>query len=402
MEKATQKMSFLVLAGILSTYMVQTLANSVSPAMSALIAYYHNQPQTNVILIQTIPMFISIFANFLTFPIIKCLKYRETLILSVLCLIVGGIAPAFFPDNFSMVLVMRIIHGFGFGVAYPLSAAYVMALIPCDQVGKVMGWGVSVSSIVGIAFALVTGILAASYVHNIWWLNTILIVVLIFAFVIPEPKAIEVPEGEGKKNVKTKLPGKVYFWVIGNGVFMLFLYAFYIYISMIITSGGMGNSAQAGMIVTICSIAGIVAGVAFGKLYSAIKGRILGLGMLLTSVMFIAGAFSSNFLVVLACAFIGGFGSVITVVTLYTGAGIDSPPTLVSLTTGAMAAAGNLGGFASSYFSTLLASVFEQLNNFRFPFYLSMLFFLIFGAIFFIKSKKIGFQSNTGVEEVRI
>lgn len=380
------------LSAVLSVYIIQAALGGINPAIASFAAAYPNISLTTIMLLATLPMLTSIPANLALGSILKVLKYKGTLLLGLIIFLVSGVAPYFFQENFTAILVWRAINGIGFGIIFPMGPTMVSAYIETSKRASVLGYGTGLVNIMGLVFQSVGGILAAGFVHNVWFINLILCITLLFAIFLPKPLQLEETSSATSEahTEKASIPGST--WILMALLFLqtLFIYPQFLYTSSVVQAAGVGDAAVAGYIMTTFSIGGIIAGSIFGKLFQAMGSRTLVFGSALLAVDLALMATATSLPLFFVANVIGGIGYASFLITIFTGISINTAPTAVPTAMGINSAGMAIAGFSSSFVAVFIANLFGQAANLRFPFFVAMVFFALCAVVALMKPPKIG------------
>lgn len=369
-----KKNLFLKIA-ILSVYFVQMGAGAVNPAVASIAKSFPGIPLTTILLVTTLSIVASVPATIISGRIAGSkVKYKTLLVLGMILFTLGGIGPYFTQSSFTMILAFRIVFGIGVGIVIPLGAALIIAFFDGDERNELMGLGGVASNVGGILFQLLGGFAASvswGYSFLVHGLGIITLVLILF---LPEPEKTQ------EKQSKAKIPGFVYFYAIGIFVVMVLIFPLLVTMSSVIETGGMGNAADSGMVLTMYTIGGMLAGFVFAKLFDILKQNTITVTLFLIAIAMACIAFGNTIVFMYMGATLGGIGIGIITPTIFILLGNKLPSAQVAIASGLIMGFMNVGGFLSAYVYEMLAIVFGQVGNLKFPFYFATGCFAI-GAI---------------------
>ena len=174
---------------------------TVSPAMAKLAAQF---PSNNYALISTLPTLFIVPTTLWAGAVAgKKIRYRTISLVGILLFLIGGIAPFFLTESFTVLLVCRAVFGIGVGLRASLGNALVMQYYTGKEQADMLGYGNLISNFGGVLLQMVAGSLA-EYGWNYTFLAHLLglfsLLLLVFQ---PEPEescctptvTAEVPNG---------------------------------------------------------------------------------------------------------------------------------------------------------------------------------------------------------------
>ena len=174
---------------------------TVSPAMAKLAAQF---PSNNYALISTLPTLFIVPTTLWAGAVAgKKIRYRTISLVGILLFLIGGIAPFFLTESFTVLLICRAVFGIGVGLRASLGNALVMQYYTGKEQADMLGYGNLISNFGGVLLQMVAGSLA-EYGWNYTFLAHLLglfsLLLLVFQ---PEPEesccaptvTAEVPNG---------------------------------------------------------------------------------------------------------------------------------------------------------------------------------------------------------------
>jgi MFS family permease len=253
-------------------------------------------------------------------------------------------------DNMLYMVTMRLLGG----LAYGASGTVIMGLIAelfADESERsfMMGATGSAGAAYGVILSLVGGYLAARNWHYAFYpyLFGIPILILIIIFVPRTP-----PEGkaDGQSAEKEKLPLKklvpiVLAFATYGALFFISLY----YVSFYLAETNLGDASVAGIIASVGTASGFLAGLVFAFVYMHLKKLTPAVCFLLSALFFIIIAFPSNIWILGIMTFVGNFAYITLNSYYFMHSSMIVPPGVMTLTMAILTAAMNIGGFFSAY-----------------------------------------------------
>ena len=379
----------LIFIAVMSVYFSQGATNGIGACVAAFSEYFPNVEFTTVMLLSTIPYFVAVPSGLLVGPMVNKLGYKNTLYISLAIFLVGGIIPYFIYNNFGIILLGRMVNGFGFGLLYPLGASMATAYFDSEEASKVIGYGGIFNSLSTIVFSNMAAMLVSTKIQNVWFVHLLMLITLACVLFIPEPISTESAKDEiSKSKSNEKLTAKSWFYICQLAMMTLFFFTLFLYASPLVTSAGLGDSRQASFVITANTICGMICGFTFGSVYNKLGEKIyvvasicvfVGFGLIYTAqsiVPMYIGSFISaqGFFWVLSASMVG-----ISKVT----------PALNIPTANGIATCGlNIFAFLATYIHSFLANLFNM-DPYRFPFIAGIVFYVIMFIFYIAKKSKI-------------
>jgi len=311
-------------------------------------------------------------------------KYKTLTIFSMILFILAGTAPYFATSetSFSLILFSRVLFGVALGIFSPIANALIVKLFDQEQKRATMlGFGNVMFNIGAIVTQMLGGFLCVISWQTTFLAHLLGIVALVLvALFLKEPE-----KEEALKKEKVKVPGIAFAYMSIFTITLMCTYPLMTLISMIMGDAGLGDSALAGTLLSLFTVAGAITAALFGAIYKLTKKWVLPVSALLIAIGFFVVYSSSAPGSASLPLFIVG---VMLVGVGLTGITIGTPMLVSMATSAAAATAGmgfvaafmNLGSFLSSPYMSLVGAVTGQ-NSPRFMMLASAVLILIFSAI---------------------
>ena len=371
-----------VAIAIMSVFFIAMGVAITTPAIQDIAEAFPHLSFSTILLASTLPSLFIIPSSILAGVAAGSkIKYRTLLIWGTLLFSLAGVAPIFM-SNFTTILVARALFGIGLGIIAALGNALVLAFYEGQERANMLGLGGVMMNIGGIVLQLLGGFFS-SIRWNLAFLPHLigLITLVMVTFMLPEPEKRE--EIIAKK---VTLPWSVYLIAIIFGVITMLNYPALVNMSTIIITGNLGDAASAGIVLSLFTVGGMVAGATFGKLYQKIALFSIPVGFIVMA----AGAglvyYAGGLLILsLGNALIGmGFGWLMPAFMMMIG--MATSPEGYATASGILMAFMNLGGFLSTYYIAMLLRINSAI---RFPIFVEMVALLIGALIYLMLSGSI-------------
>ncbi|HAF62832.1 MAG TPA: hypothetical protein DCK95_10990 [Anaerolineaceae bacterium] len=337
---------------VLSVSALNIMTNaSIAPMLVYLSRAFPEVSMTNIRMMLTLPALVIIFSSLLTGILANKLPKRTLLFSGLILYMIGGIGAAFC-NQFSTILVFRIILGLGAGVTNTFSTALISSFYDGEERVKLIGNSTVVSHAVAVISPLLTGWLASfswRYAFGIYGIA--LIVLLITFFWLPEPPAAAPAQQSSFKPGLTKMGTII---AVNAGLLMVTFYIFPTGIAHLIDARGIGNSQAAGFAASISTMASTLINLFFAKLMRFFKRYVWVFSITLMVAGFALMAFSTTVFLTYLGVFLSGCGMGILFPGIMLRATQYASPNNTARTISMVVAGSNLGQFLSPFLYSFL------------------------------------------------
>lgn len=365
MNKTSEKI------GILSVSMIVGTAAAINGNIATIAQSFPDVPLSTVELISTIPSFSLIISVLCSTFISKKLGLKNTIFLGTVLCAFSGVIPVFVSEIY-IILLSRVIFGFGIGLFNSLLVTYITKLYSGEERTQMIGFHQATGSLGGILITFISGQLL-----KISWNASFLSYAIGFAsiflfglFVRPVSFTKEKKAEEGTSSIVQIIP-----WII-----LLFLtnlcYMIYgVKISTLIKEVGYGSASTGSYVLMALCAGSILTGTMFYKNMKIFQKMLLPVSYLILALsMFLLSVSTSSSLTLLAGFFSGvGNASIIPyILNIINSSDIRNKPFCSSL----VYIATNLGGALSPYGAILVSAISPFKNTTGIFTTLSFLFIL--------------------------
>ena len=251
----------------------------ISPVLGVINEKYQQYGTSVIQLLQTIQyrliMVGSLMIGWLTTKISK-----KKIVLSGLLIIgICGIMP-FFSENFWILVLSRILIGFGFGITGPMNTAIAAELIPEEERAGYMGLhvvGMGIGTMVG---SMLGGMLAGWSYRNYY----LVYLIPFIAMAGVQMLLVETPPIKTEKASDMKLNKIIYLISFASFVHTLFINAYSTNIGIYIAENISNNPGLAGMVTSVNAAFALVTGMCFSKISAKLKNFTLPFSILTAAV----------------------------------------------------------------------------------------------------------------------
>ena len=346
----------------------------VSPVMTDFAADFPTVSTTMVAMVVTMPAITLLLGLAVCAWLVNWVQRKHLLMLGVVCVVLGGILPAFL-SNFALILLARSVLGFGMGLGMPLQTTF-FAEYPEDERAMLFGLNNGLGSIVsaGLLFLIALLQLAWRSAFLLYGLFSVVFICVICFIPHDKEKTVAEQRKSGEK-IKIQLPFSLIFGYIA----VFFVYAQYFIIpttiAFYVTDHQLGGVAEAGLISGLGTLAMAIASLAFSFLRKWLKEWLTSVTLLVGAVFFVLYAFPVRLeLIVISYCVIAMFAAVfpITVSMKITEA---LPETYIAVGSAIFTGVIFLGQFISPYYQAAVVRIIGGSTE---------LAYIVFGGITFL------------------
>jgi MFS family permease len=329
---------------------LQMASTAITPGLAGISAYFPELSSSLVQMLLSLPaLFVVPFALF-SGSIVTVLSKKTLLIMGVILVGIGGLAPIFM-NNFTWILIMRIVLGIGVGLIMPIAPSVLTDYLSGYELDSAMGLYGSFACFGGIFNSLIGGMLAdIGWQYNLLVYLTCIPVLIITLLYLPDDGKVR----QEMKKEKIRIEPVVFYIAFICLLFTTAKFAFTMNISMFVSEEQLGDATLTGMLSSVYTAGGFIAGLIFGRLAKLCKKYTLGIGMLFAATGMFMVFITHNTIILFAGAFL--LGTALSVVNPRFNVMISevASPKSLALSLAVLMATMNLGQFAAPIvFNTL-------------------------------------------------
>ena len=358
----------------------------ISPVLGVINEKYQQYGTSVIQLLQTIQYLLimvgSLMIGWLTTKISK-----KKIVLLGLCEIgICGMLP-FFSDSFWILVLSRVLIGFGFGITGPMNTAIAAELIPEEERAGYMGLHV-----VGMGIGTMAGSMLGGTLAGFSYCNYYLVYIIPFiAMVGVQALLVETPPVKSEKSSDMKLNKMVYLISFASFLHTLFINAYSTNIGIYIAQNISDNPGLAGMVTSVNAAFALVTGMLFSRISAKLKNFTLPFSILIAAVGYamvltlhgMAGVLIVSALCGVSLSCFMAIGSYLLSISVEQEA--------VAKASGVFSIIGGIGGLIAPIFMGNAAKIVLGENTATNQFVIAFFGMLIFGviaAVLMMKKKK--------------
>lgn len=389
MKKSTLKIT------ILSISLLVMTITAVSAALGDISNAFPDAKQNTIKLIVSLPALITIPFTVLCGKLSNYFSKRKLLFIGLTLFLVGGVGPSFF-NNLVIILVLRAVFGIGMGFVMPLATGLIADFYEGGERTTMMGLQSAAINIGAIITSFIAGFLSEINWHYVFLVYLLGLIVFILTFLkLPEPKKHQL----NKSAENSSLSWKIYSIAFLALIYSLLIFSFFTNIAMVIVDEGLGNAASAGIVITIMTAGGLLAGIIFGRVSQILKGFTISSSVVLAGIGFILLSFSYSYSMILMASLIIGVGFGTTMPAIMIKIAEITPKSATTLAIAVVTGAISFGQFVSPFVLSFIAVLFNSASG-RVDFFLSGVGITLGGVgllLFSLKSKEVEKSIGRGI-----
>ncbi len=332
----------------------------VSPILGLLDKVFKEEGANAVQTLQTMPYFLLMVASIFVGWLVTKISKRKLVLGGLIIIAFVGTSPLIV-DNFSFMMISRVIIGFGFGIVSPLNAAIISEFFEGKDRAALMGIHVTGMGIGSIFINIIGGMLGKFGYQRFFLVHLIALV----AFVIVIYQLPDTGVQVSSTTQKLKLNRMVFELSITSFFHTLFITAYLTNIGTHILGNLNGSPALTGIVTAVQGGFALVVGLNFSKISSSLKQNTLPFSIFIASLGYLS-------ITVLPANMIGiFFGSACLGVSLSCFMAqasymisVSVPQIAIALANGVFAVIGGIGGLLSPIIlNTISNNIFGNITT---------------------------------------
>lgn len=292
-------------------------------------------------------------------------SYRTSAIAGLLCLLVGGLIPAFYCKSFAVIWFCRFLTGCGAAVNR-ISQPLIRMTVGSEKQAKWFGLAQVVSSGTSIVMQNLAGVLARQQWNYIYLVNLVLLIPLaLVVFKLKEPEHMEQSFAAKGEKQSFKLEKRVIPYLLLAMWSTLTLYPVYTSASTIIKARGLGDISVAASIGSLYTL-GVLAMNLFliGRIIKHLRRWSFTVGLLMACSGLGLILIAPNVFTVGLGTFIAGASYAPMIISINTFTSDASDPGFRTFNMTTVMAGTSIAGFASSFWTSFASRTFSGMLPF--------------------------------------
>ena len=275
-------------AAILCMSAVHMSVNAISPILGK-IREHTGATDTGVQFLMTFPFLFVVAVSLLIGFLDRRVNKKLTAAVSLALAAVSGLGAYFFHGNLPILYVWSALLGISIGLVGPVCTSMIADWYEGKARESMLGYQTSAQNLFSIVMTYCGGLLASVAWHNTYLVYLLVIPGLVLTLLfVPGPNRDSAAEhaNQMKTTADGKLPMLVFLFC---GIAMLHMLLFFIAptnAAMLVNERDLGDERVIGTATTLLTVAGLLAGLIFGRLATVIGRQTITLGYILLAAGF--------------------------------------------------------------------------------------------------------------------
>lgn len=303
--------------GVVSMLALNLSSVVIGSAIVAISQSFPHTPISTIQLLSTLPGLGVLLSTLVAGQLAMKFSKKYLVLLGIALVTIAGMLPAVWHSSVVGLLACSVVLGVGLGFITTINPMLVSEYFKGEEQSSILGMGNGVTSLVGMVLIAAGGALGASHWYNLYWVFGIGILVFLVVLVcLPKDLPQEqTEENTGKTStlsiIKAFNPSIIMIFVAV--AIMGIAYTSYLSnLSIVVNSKGLGGTSLTGVVSSIGTIGGIIAGFGFKFIRKMSKPNTLAFGFICLLVALFLGEFATNSFILI----IAGLLSNISMVTI--------------------------------------------------------------------------------------
>ncbi|QSX07681.1 MFS transporter [Alkalibacter rhizosphaerae] len=317
-----------------------------------------------LIMVLTLPFMINMVFSVLAGPIAKIISKKVTMLAGIVVILVAGIvALVFGKSNFNLLLTASALFGVGQGLLSTLTMALPADYFEGQERAALMGLQSSFVNFGGMIIAFIGALLSGIdwiYAYAVAFV-TIPIFILVSAN-LPNKERVREDSPVAADSNTTKAKGSfssfVIIVLIIDIIYAAFMFTFSANFSLYMTTYGLGTVTTAGLVQTVTSALGGVAGILYGKMFKGFKSQLATFSFVITAIGMIQLVVFGGLANVFIAGILSGFGLTCAIPTFFYNVSNNVAPSMATIALGILNGVGAFAIFLSPNIVGAVTSIF--------------------------------------------
>lgn len=271
----TETNNKLLKTAILTMSMVQMGTNGIGPILADISKAFPGTSDTTVQFLMTFPILFTMILELISAKVSEKLPAKLLAIAGLVTIGAAGILAVLFHGSLAVLFVWGAVLGIGLGLVAPIAPGLINERFDGKEKLTMLGWQNSASTIGSMIMTFACGFLAVIGWNYGYLVYLICVPGIIFTLIgLKEKPKKEIPKTKGNpggqeiRKTAEKPEFRLVIWrdMLIACLFLMLYSAIPANISMLVAEKGAGDTSVAGILTTVFSLAGMLAGLVFGVL----------------------------------------------------------------------------------------------------------------------------------------
>ena len=347
-------------AAILAMSAIHMSANVISPILGEIKSHLPEATDTGVQFLMTFPFLFVVVISLITGMLGERVNKKLAAIISLGLTAVSGLGAFFFHQSLAILYCWSAILGVAIGLIGPICASLIAIWYQGKARESMLGYQTSAQNLFSIAMTYGGGLLA-----SIIWYDTYLVYLLVIPGIIlttlyiPDRCKTVTANREDRMTAGTRkrIPPMVFLFC---GIAMMHMLLFFIAptnVAMLVEERHLGGVTVVGTATTLLLVAGLIAGIIFGKLAAVIGRHTITIGYILLATGYAVLQGANSLPLLYTGMFIAGMSNAFIIPQCMASA-VQIAPNHATLVNSLIFSLMNIGTFIAPLLTSLAAALF--------------------------------------------
>lgn len=364
---------------ILSVFAMGQCTGSIDAGISK-IADVFSLPMTTALYVTTVASLVGMACSFsVGFIAGRKIGYRKVIVFCAVAELLGSLLP-FFATNFTVLILIRVLFGIGYGGLVGLENTVLTLLVGEKKRATVLGLATFAGFGVNCLLQFIGGVLTDIQWNYVFLTHLILVLpFFVILLLFPEIEVEDQKDRQEKLDLRPQAVGMCVMMLLAGIMISPLL------IGCSFLSAAIIDSATVAGFIAVCfSVGCTVGGLLYSFIYRWLSGRCIVLALVLCAIGCMGSALAETIPMLAIMIFIGGIGFSQTQASGMMVIGLVSSGHSVAVASAAMMSLFSFGIFLSTYFEAAIGAVTG--DALYLPLYIGTLLFLGMAAVLWIKN----------------
>lgn len=347
-----------------------------------------------LIMVLTLPFMVNMVFSVLAGPIAKIISKKITMLVGIVIIMFAGIVALLFGKaNFNLLLTASALFGIGQGLLSTLTMALPADYFEGQERAALMGLQSSFVNFGGMIIAFIGAMLSG--IDWIYAYTVAFVTIPIFLVVLANLPGKEPIKERATTNLETTTSQEkgsfssfVIIVLLIDIIYAAFMFTFSANFSLYMTTYGLGTVTTAGLVQTITSALGGIAGILYGRMFKGMKSQLATFSFVITAIGMIQMVVFGGLVNVFIAGILSGFGLTCAIPTFFYNVSNNVSPSMATIALGILNGVGAFAIFLSPNIVGAVTSIFMAEPTIEAKLIVSSVILLVLAVVSFFVFRK--------------
>lgn len=347
-----------------------------------------------LIMVLTLPFMVNMVFSVLAGPIAKIISKKITMLVGIVIILLAGIVALMFgKTNFNLLLTASALFGVGQGLLSTLTMALPADYFEGQERAALMGLQSSFVNFGGMIIAFIGAMLSG--IDWIYAYTVAFVTIPIFLVVLANLPGKEPIKERATTNLETTISQEkgsfssfVIIVLLIDIIYAAFMFTFSANFSLYMTTYGLGTVTTAGLVQTITSALGGIAGILYGRMFKGMKSQLATFSFVITAIGMIQMVVFGGLVNVFIAGILSGFGLTCAIPTFFYNVSNNVSPSMATIALGILNGVGAFAIFLSPNIVGAVTSIFMAEPTIEAKLIVSSVILLVLAVVSFFVFRK--------------